>query len=76
MRAKARFHLSWVLVSLVAVFLIIGAASQPAGAADFVWRMAMPWPVPAQDKIHSEFIQNVKEFTGGKVEITYYLTDS
>lgn len=72
MSKKVRFRMSWVLLPLVAVFLFVGAVSQPAAAAEYEWRMAMPWPVPAQDKIHDEFIQNVKEFTGGKVEITYY----
>lgn len=60
------------LFTLFALGLVLGTMGMPAAAADFSWRMAIPWPVPAQDAIYREFIENVREFTDGRVEIKYF----
>lgn len=61
-----------VLFSLLIVCFLFSGANLPAEAAQYNWKMAMPWPVPAQDAFHKQFIELVKEYSGGKIEITYY----
>ncbi|MDO9508346.1 MAG: TRAP transporter substrate-binding protein [Thermovirgaceae bacterium] len=61
-----------ILFSLIAVCFLFGAMNLPAEAAQYNWKMGMPWPVPVQDQFHKQFIELVKEYSKGKIEITYY----
>lgn len=66
------FTLKKVLLSLLVVGFLFGVANIPAEAAEYNWKMGMPWPVPVQDEFHKKFIELVKEYSKGQIEITYF----
>ncbi|MCF7936299.1 MAG: TRAP transporter substrate-binding protein [Synergistales bacterium] len=61
-----------VFIAVIAVCILAGGSGIPAQAAEYEWKMAMPWPVPAQDSVHEAFIEQVEEATDGRIEITYF----
>jgi TRAP-type C4-dicarboxylate transport system substrate-binding protein len=56
----------------VAVLLVCLAAGIAGAAPKYKWSFAQPWSRPLADKGYQLFIDKVKEYTNGDVEITLY----
>ncbi len=57
---------------VLAVLLVCALASVSGAAAKYKWSFSQPWSRPLADKGYQLFIDKVKEYTNGDIEITLH----
>ena len=57
---------------LLAIFLVCAAIVAAEAAPKYKWSFAQPWTRPLADQGYQLFIDKVKEYTNGDIEITLY----
>ncbi|MDR1731266.1 MAG: TRAP transporter substrate-binding protein [Synergistaceae bacterium] len=59
-------------VALLLVCIFVGLVAAAEAAPKYKWQLASPFNNPVKDKGLTFFIEKVKEYSGGDIELTYY----
>jgi TRAP-type C4-dicarboxylate transport system substrate-binding protein len=64
---------TWVCVFLLlCVFSFVSFDARPSVAAEYKWSFAQPWTRPLTDASFNKFCERIKEYSGGRIEVTFF----